>query len=131
MPRVEPQDHIVEAVEPRLAFGTYGVTQGFLPLLTSSPGAIVNNVSMMAPAPLPITPAYAISKAAAFQPDSIAARPSITRHFWSETAGAILVSIGSCINAQGKAPSDFPLEALLGRCQMNWLRSCAEPGAAR
>src|SRR5438874_2941593 len=43
-------------------FGTYGVTQAFLPLLTRSRGAIVNNVSMMAMAPLPITPAYAISK---------------------------------------------------------------------
>jgi NAD(P)-dependent dehydrogenase (short-subunit alcohol dehydrogenase family) len=47
-------------------FGTYGVTQAFLPLLTVSRGAIVNNVSMMAFAPLPLTPAYAISKAAAF-----------------------------------------------------------------
>jgi NAD(P)-dependent dehydrogenase (short-subunit alcohol dehydrogenase family) len=47
-------------------FGTYGVTQAFLPLLTRSRGAIVNNVSMMAFAPLPFTPAYAVSKAAAF-----------------------------------------------------------------
>ncbi len=47
-------------------FGTYGVTQAFLSLLTRSRGAIVNNVSMMAIAPLPLTPAYAISKAAAF-----------------------------------------------------------------
>ena len=47
-------------------FGTYGVTQAFLPLLTRSRGTIVNNVSMMAFAPLPLTPAYAISKAAAF-----------------------------------------------------------------
>ena len=47
-------------------FGTYGVTQAFLPLLTGSRGAIVNNVSTMALAPLPLTPAYAISKAAAF-----------------------------------------------------------------
>src|SRR6202050_5559430 len=47
-------------------FGTYGVTQAFLPLLTRSQGAIVNNVSMMVFAPLPLTPAYAISKAAAF-----------------------------------------------------------------
>jgi len=47
-------------------FGTYGVTQAFLPLLTRSHGAIVNNVSMMAQAPFPVTPAYAISKAAAF-----------------------------------------------------------------
>jgi NAD(P)-dependent dehydrogenase (short-subunit alcohol dehydrogenase family) len=47
-------------------FGTYGVTQAFLPLLVRSRGAIVNNVSLMAVAPLPLTPAYAISKAAAF-----------------------------------------------------------------
>jgi NAD(P)-dependent dehydrogenase (short-subunit alcohol dehydrogenase family) len=47
-------------------FGTYGVTQAFLPLLLRSGGAIVNNVSMMALAPFPITPAYSISKAAAF-----------------------------------------------------------------
>jgi NAD(P)-dependent dehydrogenase (short-subunit alcohol dehydrogenase family) len=47
-------------------YGTYGVTQAFLPLLTESRGSIVNNVSMMALAPLPLTPAYAISKAAAF-----------------------------------------------------------------
>jgi NAD(P)-dependent dehydrogenase (short-subunit alcohol dehydrogenase family) len=56
-------------IEQHLAvnlFGTYGVTQAFLPLLTRSRGAIVNNVSMMAFAPLPLTPAYAISKAAAF-----------------------------------------------------------------
>src|SRR5271169_1131735 len=47
-------------------FGTYGVTQAFLPLLTRSRGAIVNDVSTMALAPMPLTPAYAISKAAAF-----------------------------------------------------------------
>jgi NAD(P)-dependent dehydrogenase (short-subunit alcohol dehydrogenase family) len=47
-------------------FGTYGVTRAFLPVLTRSRGAIVNNVSLMALAPLPLTPAYAISKAAAF-----------------------------------------------------------------
>jgi NAD(P)-dependent dehydrogenase (short-subunit alcohol dehydrogenase family) len=47
-------------------FGTHGVTQAFLPVLTRSRGAIVNNVSLMALAPMPLTPAYAISKAAAF-----------------------------------------------------------------
>jgi NAD(P)-dependent dehydrogenase (short-subunit alcohol dehydrogenase family) len=47
-------------------FGTYSVTQAFLPLLIRSGGAIVNNVSMMALAPFPIAPAYSISKAAAF-----------------------------------------------------------------
>jgi len=57
------------AVEHSLAvnfFGMYDVTQAVLPLLTRSHGAIVNNVSLMALAPFPITPAYAISKAAAF-----------------------------------------------------------------
>jgi NAD(P)-dependent dehydrogenase (short-subunit alcohol dehydrogenase family) len=57
------------ALEQSLAvnlFGPYGVTQAFLPLLTRSRGAIVNNVSTMALAPLPLTPAYALSKAAAF-----------------------------------------------------------------
>jgi NAD(P)-dependent dehydrogenase (short-subunit alcohol dehydrogenase family) len=57
------------AVERSLAvnfFGMYDVTQAVLPLLTRSHGAIVNNVSLMALAPFPITPAYAISKAAAF-----------------------------------------------------------------
>jgi NAD(P)-dependent dehydrogenase (short-subunit alcohol dehydrogenase family) len=47
-------------------FGTYGVIQAFLPLLTRSGGAIVNNLSVNAFAPLPLIPAYSISKAAAF-----------------------------------------------------------------
>lgn len=47
-------------------FGTHRVSQAFLPTLARSRGAIVNNVSMMALAPFPFTPAYAISKAAAF-----------------------------------------------------------------
>jgi len=47
-------------------FGTYRVTQAFLPKLTRARGVIVNNVSLMALAPFPVTPAYAISKAAAF-----------------------------------------------------------------
>jgi len=47
-------------------FGTWGVTQAFLPLLTRSRGAIVNNVSLMALAALPLTPTYSASKAAAF-----------------------------------------------------------------
>ena len=57
------------AIERHLAvnlFGTYGVTQAFVPLLTRSAGAIVNNLSFVALAPFPVTPAYAISKAAAF-----------------------------------------------------------------
>jgi short-subunit dehydrogenase len=41
------------------------VTQAFLPLLTRSRGAVVNNVSLPALAPLPVVPGYSISKAAA------------------------------------------------------------------
>lgn len=47
-------------------FGTYGVTQAFLPLLMRSRGAIVNALSVTALAALPLIPAYSISKAAAF-----------------------------------------------------------------
>jgi NAD(P)-dependent dehydrogenase (short-subunit alcohol dehydrogenase family) len=47
-------------------FGTYAVTQAFLPLLINARGAIVNNLSVAALAPLPVIPAYSISKAAAF-----------------------------------------------------------------
>src|SRR4030088_1167270 len=47
-------------------YGTYDVTQAFLPLLTRSRGAIVNLLSLAAFAALPIIPAYSISKAAAF-----------------------------------------------------------------
>jgi NAD(P)-dependent dehydrogenase (short-subunit alcohol dehydrogenase family) len=57
------------ALEQHLAvnlFGTYDMTQAFLPLLTSSRGAIVNVMSLAALAALPLDPTYAISKAAAF-----------------------------------------------------------------
>ena len=57
------------ALEQHLAvnlFGTYGVTQAFVPLLTRSQGAIVNVLSNSALAALPVVPACSISKAAAF-----------------------------------------------------------------
>ena len=47
-------------------FGTYSVIEAFLPLLSTSRGAVVNNLSVNALAPLPLIPAYSISKAAAF-----------------------------------------------------------------
>ena len=56
------------AVEQSLAvnlFGSLNVARAFLPLLKRSKGAIVNYLSLMSLAPLPLTPAYAISKAAA------------------------------------------------------------------
>jgi NAD(P)-dependent dehydrogenase (short-subunit alcohol dehydrogenase family) len=58
-----------EVIEQHLAvnlFGPLNVTRAFLPLLKRSKGAIVNNVSTVALAALPVVSGYSISKAAAF-----------------------------------------------------------------
>jgi NAD(P)-dependent dehydrogenase (short-subunit alcohol dehydrogenase family) len=58
-----------EVLEQHLAvnlFGSLKVTRAFLPQLRRSKGAIVNNLSLSSLAPLPVIPAYSISKAAAF-----------------------------------------------------------------
>jgi NAD(P)-dependent dehydrogenase (short-subunit alcohol dehydrogenase family) len=47
-------------------FGTYDVTQAFLPLLSRSRGAIVNVLSLASLAAVPFDPSYSISKSAAF-----------------------------------------------------------------
>jgi NAD(P)-dependent dehydrogenase (short-subunit alcohol dehydrogenase family) len=60
-------------------FGTYAVTQAFLPAVIRSRGAVVNILSANALAPLPlIIPAYSVSKAAAF---------SLTQSFRALVAG--------------------------------------------
>jgi len=46
-------------------FGVLNVTRAFLPLLRRSRGVVVNHLSMVALAALPLIPAYSISKAAA------------------------------------------------------------------
>jgi NAD(P)-dependent dehydrogenase (short-subunit alcohol dehydrogenase family) len=59
----------LDVIEQHLAvnlLGSLKVTHTFLPLLKRSKGAIVNNLSLTALAPLPVIPAYSISKAAAF-----------------------------------------------------------------
>jgi NAD(P)-dependent dehydrogenase (short-subunit alcohol dehydrogenase family) len=59
----------LSALDQHLAvnlYGTYGVTQSFVPALTRSRGAIVNILSLSALASVPVMPAYSISKAAAF-----------------------------------------------------------------
>src|ERR1700676_5096627 len=59
----------LDVIEQHLAVNFLGplkVTQAFLPLLRRSKGAIVNNLSLVALAALPVIPAYSISKAAAF-----------------------------------------------------------------
>ena len=67
---IAPYDDLSDpaVIEQTLAvnfFGMYKVSRAFLPLLKRAKGAIVNNLSLVALAPLPITPSYAISKAAA------------------------------------------------------------------
>jgi NAD(P)-dependent dehydrogenase (short-subunit alcohol dehydrogenase family) len=47
-------------------FGIVNVTGAFLPHLRRAKGAIVNHLSMAGLAPLPVIPAYSLSKAAAF-----------------------------------------------------------------
>jgi NAD(P)-dependent dehydrogenase (short-subunit alcohol dehydrogenase family) len=67
---IAPYDDLSDPVvmEQTLAvnfFGMYKVSRAFMPMLKRSRGALVNNLSLMALAPLPLTPSYAISKAAA------------------------------------------------------------------
>jgi len=67
---IAPHDDLSDpaVIEQTLAvnfFGMYKVSRAFLPMLKRAKGAIVNNLSLLALAPLPITPSYAISKAAA------------------------------------------------------------------
>lgn len=57
-----------DVIEQHLAVnfpGMLRVTQAFLPLLKRGQGAIANNLSIVALAPVPVIPAYSISKAAA------------------------------------------------------------------
>jgi NAD(P)-dependent dehydrogenase (short-subunit alcohol dehydrogenase family) len=58
-----------EVLEQHLAvnlFGTWSMSRAFSGLLAESGGAIVNVLSLAGLAPIPIIPAYSISKAAAF-----------------------------------------------------------------
>jgi short-subunit dehydrogenase len=58
-----------DVIEKHLAVNLLGmlkVTRAFLPQLRRSRGAVVNNLSLAALAPLPVIPSYSISKAAAF-----------------------------------------------------------------
>jgi NAD(P)-dependent dehydrogenase (short-subunit alcohol dehydrogenase family) len=78
-------------------YGPWGVTQALLPSLTRSKGTIVNNVSLMALAALPLTPAYSISKAAAF---------SLT-----QSLRALLASRGVRVHAALTGPTDTDMTA--------------------
>jgi NAD(P)-dependent dehydrogenase (short-subunit alcohol dehydrogenase family) len=68
------------------------VTRAFLPMLQRSKGAIVNNLSLVALAPLPLIPSYSISKAAA---------ASMTQSF-----RALLANRGMTVHAVFLGPID-------------------------
>jgi len=65
-------------------FGLVNVTRAFLPLLMQSKGAVVNLLSLTSIASVPFSPAYAISKAAAFSATQslrmLLARKGVTVH---------------------------------------------------
>jgi NAD(P)-dependent dehydrogenase (short-subunit alcohol dehydrogenase family) len=73
-------------------FGTYDVTQAFLPLLIESRGAIVNVSSLAALAAIPVMPAYSVSKAAIFS--------------LSQALRALLASRGVSVHAVLLGPVD-------------------------
>jgi NAD(P)-dependent dehydrogenase (short-subunit alcohol dehydrogenase family) len=83
------------ALERHLAvnlFGTWAVTEAFLPQLTRTGGAVVNVVSVAALAAVPVLPAYSISKAAAFS--------------LSQTLRALLAGPGVNVHAVMAGPID-------------------------
>jgi NAD(P)-dependent dehydrogenase (short-subunit alcohol dehydrogenase family) len=83
------------ALEQHLAvnlYGSYAVTQAFLPQLTRSRGAIVNVLSTGALAAIPVIPAYSISKAAAFS--------------LSQSLRALLAGQGVRVHAVMTGPTD-------------------------
>ncbi len=84
-----------DVIEQHLAvnlLGMYKVSRAFLPLLRRSKGDIVNNLSLMSLAPLPLTPSYAISKAAALS--------------MTQSLRAILASQGVTVHAVFLGPVD-------------------------
>jgi NAD(P)-dependent dehydrogenase (short-subunit alcohol dehydrogenase family) len=59
----------IDVIEKHLSVNFLGplrMTQAFLPVLKGAKGAIVNNLSLVGLAALPLIPSYSISKAAAF-----------------------------------------------------------------
>ncbi|MGA8725790.1 MAG: SDR family NAD(P)-dependent oxidoreductase [Acidimicrobiales bacterium] len=99
---VAPYDDLTDrqTVEQALAvnfFGPYAMTQAFLPKLVRSRGAVVNNVSTMAVAPLPLTPSYAISKAACFN--------------MTQSLRALLAGDGVSVHAVLTGPTDTDMTA--------------------
>jgi NAD(P)-dependent dehydrogenase (short-subunit alcohol dehydrogenase family) len=104
-----------EVIEQHLAvnlFGPLNVTRAFLPLLKRSKGAVVNNLSMVALAPVPVLSAYSISKAAAFNMTqtmrALLARQGIIVH------GVVLGPIDTDMNRGFDIPKASPESAAQG-----------------
>jgi len=84
-----------DVIEQHLAvnfLGALKVTRAFLARLRQSKGAIVNNLSLAALAPVPVVPAYSISKAAAFS--------------MTESLRALLAGQGMTVHAVFLGPID-------------------------
>jgi NAD(P)-dependent dehydrogenase (short-subunit alcohol dehydrogenase family) len=104
-----------EVIEQHLAvnfFGPLNMSRAFLPLLTRSKGAIVNNLSLVALAPLPIIPAYSISKAAALSMTqslrAMLAAQGVTVH------AVLLGPVDTDMNRGFDIPKDSPESAAAG-----------------
>jgi NAD(P)-dependent dehydrogenase (short-subunit alcohol dehydrogenase family) len=104
-----------EVIEQHLAvnlFGPLNLSRAFLPLLTRSKGVIVNNLSLVALAPLPIIPAYSISKAAALSMTqslrAILAAQEVMVH------AVLLGPIDTDMNRGFDIPKDSPESAAAG-----------------
>jgi NAD(P)-dependent dehydrogenase (short-subunit alcohol dehydrogenase family) len=105
------------ALEAHLAvnlFGTHRVTQAFLRALERAGGTLVNNVSMMALAPFPVTPAYAVSKAAAFN--------------LTQSLRALLGPRGITVQAVLTGPTDTDMAGLRDSEGVPGVRRAGDPG---
>ena len=99
-------------------FGMHGVTQAFLPILRRSKGAIVNNLSLVALAPLPIIPGYSISKAAAANMTQSLRAPStsaccLARPRWFKSTRARRSSSWVEATSDASSCSEAPVSARL------------------
>lgn len=105
----------IGVIERHLAVNFVGalkVTHAFLPLLKRSKGAVVNSLSLAALAPLPIIPAYSISKAAAFSMTqslrALLAADGVSVH------AAVLGPIDTDMNRGFEIPKASPASAAAG-----------------
>ncbi len=93
-------------------FGPLNLTRAFLPALKRAGGAIVNNLSLVGLAALPVIPAYSISKAAAFNMTqslrALLAGEGVTVH------GVILGPIDTDMNRGFDIPKASPASAAAG-----------------